>query len=393
MVRTPRAANRFAHWRFAFTNPGMFLWAWFVLLTPVHVVASGLPQPGDWLVVLMAPVVFFTWKGGLDRSSARMVRPLMWFTLWVTVVNFAWAIILGRFNDPKDFLIHPLFYAFNAAVFLCGLIIARRDREAFLRITIDVVYGTIFILTAWSFLSSKSEFRTQLAFNSPNQLGYYALLAACLFAMAQRPLGMSRVVGAIGITCCAYLAMLSASRASVAGILMLGVVLLFSNPRTIIVVSLVAVGLVSIGGPVAHAIEVSQKRYEHGKDARLSFSEERGYDRIYNNPEFLVTGAGEGGYERFVGEGQARREFHSSLGTIVFGYGIVGVILFTLFFFRVIQRSPTRMALMLVPPIVYTLAHQGLRFTMFWVVLAAFVVLKPMPDRTKKHAAKVPARP
>ena len=381
------------HWRLVFQQPALFVWMLFVLLTPLHVVPSGLPQPGDWLVIVLVPVVLLGWKGTLDTPSARMVRPLLWFTVWVCVVNYAWAFVLGRWNDPKDFLIHPLFYLFNAGVFVCALILARRHREAFLRITLDVVYGTIVALTVWSFVFGNGEFRTKLAFNSPNQLGYYVLLSACLFAMAQRPLGITRLKGALGITCCAYLAMLSGSRASVAGILMLLVVLLFSNPRTIILVSLAAVGAVSLGGPVAHAIEVSQKRYENGKDARLSFSEERGYDRVINNPEFLATGAGEGGYERFVGVGQERREVHSSFGTIVFGYGIVGVLLFLAFSLRVIRGSPLRMGMMLVPALVYTVAHQGLRFTMFWVVLAAFVVLKPMPDLTKKHAAKVPARP
>lgn len=378
------------HWRLMFQHPGLFLWMLFVLLTPVHVVGSGLPQPGDWLILLLVPVVLIGWKGSLERAGARMVRPLLWFTVWVIVVNYAWAFVLGRWSDPKDFLIHPLFYVFNAAIFVCSLVLARQHRDAFLRITVDVVYGTIIVLTLWSFFFGRGDFRSQLAFNSPNQLGYYALLSACVFAIAQRPLGMTRLKGAVGITCCAYLAMLSASRAAVAGILMLLVVLLFSNPRTIIIVSLAAIGLVSLGGPVAHAIEVSQQRYERGKDARLSFTEERGYDRILNNPEFLVTGAGEGGYERFVRVGQHRRELHSSLGTVVFAYGIVGVLLFWVFFWRVVKGSPKRMAMMLVPVLMYTIAHQGLRFTMFWVAIAMFVVLKPMPDQTKKHA-EVPA--
>lgn len=392
IARAPFGRSANGPWRTTLKHPGLFLWTLFVLLTPVHVVRSGLPQPGDWLVIIFAPVVLIGWKGTLDRATAGMIRPLLWFTVWVFAVNYAWALILGRFDNWKDFLIIPLFYTFNAAIFLCALILARRHRDAFLKVTVDVVYWTIIVFTVWSFAFSKGEFRTQLGFNNPNQLGYYALLAACLIAMAHRPLGMSRLKGAIGITCCAYLAMLSASRASVAGVVGLLVVLLFSSPRTIIIVGLAAVALVSVGGPVSHAIEVSQERYEHGKDARMSFSEERGYDRMIAHPEYLVTGAGEGGFERFVKPGEPTREFHSSVGTVVFSYGIVGIVLFSLFFVRVVRRAPTRLAVMLVPPLMYTVAHQGLRFTMFWVVLAAFVVLKQMPDLTKKNAAKVPSR-
>ena len=380
-----------SHWRELSRNPAMVVWVLFLVLSPLHVFGAGLPQPGDFLVLVLVPATMFNWKGTLDRQSTRMVRPLIWFTLWVFVINYAWAFILSRWNDPKDFILHPFFYFFNSAVFLCALILARRNREAFLRITVEVVFFTIIAIVLGSFVYRTEYYRGQVFFNSPNQLGFYALLSACLFALVQRPLGISRVRAAIAVTCCAYLAILSASRASVAGISVLLFVLLFSNPRTIILASLAAVGLTSIGGPISNAIEVSEHRVTNDHERKLTFSQERGYDRIWQNPEYLLTGAGEGGYERFVGPGEKRRELHSSFGTVVFGYGVVGVTLFMLFGIRVVRGAPLRMALMLVPALVFTIAHQGLRFTMFWVVIAAFVVLKPMPDREPKpHAARIP---
>jgi hypothetical protein len=373
------------HWILAAKDPALAIWTISLALTPVHVVRSGLPQPGDWLVVLMLPVTLIGWRGVLDRGGTLMIRALIKFTVWVCVVNLAWAIILWMWDDPKNFVIHPAFYIFNASVFLCALILARRDREAFLRITVDVVYYTIVVLFLSSFVYGRDAYRGQLFFNSPNQLGYYALLAACLFVMAQRPLAISRTKIAIGVTFCAYLALLSASRASVAGILMLVFVLFFASPRTIILASLASVALVSIGGPLANALEVSQTRVERGQHRNMSFAEERGYDRIAAHPEFLLTGAGEGAYERFVGPGQARRELHSSFGTVVFSYGVVGVVLFGLFGFQVVRGASLRMMMILVPSLVFTIAHQGLRFTLFWVVIAAFAILKSMPDATKKN--------
>jgi len=392
-MRTAETAIRQSHWRELLRSPALMIWALSLLLTPVHVVRSGMPQPGDWLIVLLVPLALIGWRGSLEKRHSRMLRALMWFTLWVFAVNYAWALILWKWNDPKNFILHPFFYFFNAAVFLCSLILARRRRELFLRITVDAVFITIVVLLVASFVYH-NDYRGQVFFDSPNQLGYYALLSACLFAMTQRPLGMSRVRVAVAITCCAYLAVLSASRAAVAGISVLLLMLVFSNPRTIIIASLAAIGIVSIGGPVAKAIEVSQERVEHGQDARLSFSEERGYDRIWKNPEFLITGAGEGAYERFVGPGEHRRELHSSFGTIVFGYGVVGVVLFLIFAIRAVRGAPLRLAVMLVPALIFTVAHQGLRFTMFWVVLAAFVILKSMPDLEKQsHVGRLPARP
>jgi hypothetical protein len=384
VVREAGTVPSRSHWRELRKNPALVVWVLFLMLSPLYVFNAGMPQPGDWLVLVLVPATLFSWKGTLDRQSTRTVRALLWFTFWVFVVNYAWALVLGKWKDPKDFILHPFFYFFNSAVFLCSLILARRNREAFLRITAEVVFGTVVVIAVSSFVYRTDYYRGQVFFNSPNQLGFYALLSACLFAMVQRPLGISRIKAAIGVTACAYLAVLSASRASAAGILVLLFVLLFSNPRTIIIASIAAVGLVSVGGPIANAIEVSQTRATHDRDPKMSFASERGYDRIWHNPEYLITGAGEGGYERFVGPGESRRELHSSFGTVVFGYGIVGILLFTTFAARVVRGAPLRMSLMLLPALVFTVAHQGLRFTMFWVVLAAFAVLKTMPSSEKK---------
>lgn len=370
-----------SHWQELRRDPAMVIWALFLLLSPLYVVKAGLPQPGDWLVLVLFPVTLARWNGVLDAQSSRTVRVLVWFTVWVFVVNYAWALILGRWGSLKDFVIQPFFYFFNAAVFLCALVHAKRNRRAFLRITVDIVFVTIVVMVVVSFFYRSSDPRAQLFFSNPNQLGYYTVLSACLFAMAQRPLGMSRLKGAIGITSCAYLALLSASRSSLAGVLILLVVLVFSNPRTIIIASIAAIGLVSIGGPIANAIDYNEKRATEDRDPNLSFAQERGYERIWRSPEYLLTGAGEGANERFVfRKGEKRRELHSSFGTVAFGYGVVGLALLLVFATRVVRGAPLRMSLMLVPALVYTSAHQGLRFTMLWIVLAAFVILKTMPD-------------
>jgi hypothetical protein len=383
--------QRSNHWRELGKNPALIVWVMFLLLNPLYVFKSGLPQPGDWLVVLLLPVTLFTWNGSLDRASSRMVRALVWFTLWVFVVNYAWALVMGRWRSPKDFVIHPFFYFFNASVFLCALILARKNREAFLRITVEVVFVTIIGMVVSSLFYRTDDYRGQLFFNSPNQFGFYALLTACLFVMAQRPLRISRGKAAIGVASCSYLAILSASRASVAGILVLLLIVLLSNPRTILIASLAAIGLVSLGGPIANALDATEKRVSEDRDPNTSFAEERGYDRIWRNPQYLVTGAGEGAYERFVfRDGAQKRELHSSFGTVVFSYGIVGVALLLVFLIRTLRGAPFRMAIVLVPALVYTVAHQGLRFTMFWVVLSAFVILKPMSGSVSERVGRLP---
>jgi hypothetical protein len=351
-------------------------WCAFLLLIPLYVLPVGLPQPADLLLFLLAPLGFFGWDRRLDVRTSRTVRALFWFTVWVAIVNYAWAFGLWKWTSRKDFVVHPLYYLFNFLMFFSAILIARRDRVAFLRMTAIMAFATIAGLAVMSFVLGSRAYRGQLLFDSPNQLGYYAVLCACLFAMTSRSGGLSRLWSAIGVSLCAYLAVLSASRASLAGVLVLFLVLVFSNPRAIIIGSLVALAMISVGGPLSHAIDNAEDRITHDRFRNLTFSEERGYDRLWNFPQYMLLGAGEGGYDRFAKEGDSRREIHSSFASIVFGYGVIGVLLFGLFFYRVVRGAKMRNTLMMVPALVYTVAHQGLRFTMFWVVLAVFVVLK-----------------
>jgi len=378
-------------WREIIRQPALLVWCLYLLATPFYVFKSGLPQPGDALVFLLTPLALIGWNGRLPVAYARVLRPLVAFTLWVTIVNLAWAAILGTWSRPKDFLVFPLFYAYNLAVLISALIIARPDPRRFLRLTVDMVLATIALQVVASLFYKTSLYRGTLFFGSANQLGYYALLSACLFTMTQKPLRLGRVLPGVAVAACAYLAVLSASRAALAGILLLLVVQLFSNPKAIVLGGIFAIGLASLGGPLMNAIEASRQRAEEDLRPKLSFAQERGYDRIINNPEYLALGAGEGANSRFVPAGAHALEIHSSLGTLLFSYGIVGLALFITFAVRLVRGSSLTSAIVLVAPMVYSIAHQGLRFTSVWVIVGAFMVLKSM-EKVPQHVA-APHRP
>jgi hypothetical protein len=184
---------------------------------------------------------------------------------------------------------------------------------------------------------------------------------------------------------CGYLALVSASRSALAGISVLLILLVFANLRVIIVASIAAVLLFLAGGPVAKAIDASAYRMSVHRMPQYNFFEQRGYDRITANKEYLVFGAGEGATYRFREStiiGAA--EIHSSAGTILFSYGVVGSCLFLFFVWRLLKGAPMRAMVMLLPPLLYTFAHQGLRFTTLWVLLPLFVVLKDWEGRQRK---------
>lgn len=375
-------------------EPALLVWAIHLFLIPIYVFKSGLPQPGDVFILILAPVALLRWNGKLPHNTREAFRPLIWFTVWVCIVDYTWAFITGNFGltGTDTYLLYPLYYIYNALIFLVAVVLYRRFGDLFLRVTVYVLIATVFILVVSSFLFRASVSRGTLFFNNPNQLGYYALLAGTLIALTHRRLKFKLLTSSMALTGCGYLALISASRAAAGGIAILLVLMIFSNPKIIIVACLAAFGLVAVGGPVAEAIDSSQERLLNHNENKLTFFEERGYDRIWLNKEYVLFGAGEGGLSRFDSTAYVKMmEIHSSAGTIIFSYGIMGTFMFLMFTWRVIRGSKLRSAVMLVPPLLYTIAHQGLRFTMLWVLLAVFIAIKDDDVGTKPAVSRAPA--
>lgn len=355
-------------------HPVLFVWACYVVLIPFYVVSGGLPQPGDALIVPLIPMALVGWNGRLPRDTLRAVRWLAWFTFWVVLVNLAWALILWKWGLS---LLFPLYYIYNGLFFLSAVVLYQRFGDAFLRLTLYLVYLTVVFQCLASFVMIGTAGRSKLFFSNPNQLGYYALLAGCIIALTHARLKISLVQSSVMLACCAYLALLSTSRSSVAGVLLLVALLTLSNPRVIVVTALLAGLLAVVETPATTSIDKLQSRVSEDRYVGRSFFEERGYDRIYNNPIHVVLGAGEGNPARFAETTMlGAAEIHSSIGTLIFSYGIIGCLLFAAYVRRMLRGVSFRTGLMLLPPALYSMAHQGLRFTMLWVMLALFAALK-----------------
>jgi hypothetical protein len=276
-----------------------------------------------------------------------------------------------------------------------SLILYRRHGDAFLRLTLWCLLISIGIQIVGSFFTYYNKYRNPIFFNNPNQLGYYSVLAACMVALLQRKLKLGLLISAIGLLGCLFLALLSASRAAAGGAAVVLVVALVSNPKIVLAAIPLIAGLV-FAGPVARAIESTQQRVTVDQFPEYSFLEERGWGRIYDNPEYLLFGAGEGGTGRFRDSIIGTHEIHSSAGMIIFSYGFVGTVLFLWFVARVLRGARLGASLMLAPIVAFTIAHHGLRDSMLWMVLAIFLTLKyqrdPLPVAALRPARAAPAQ-
>jgi len=372
-------------------DPRLLLWSVFLLFFPYYPFASGLPQPADWLLIILAPLMLRSWNGRLPADMARPYKALLTFVVYVIIVNLAWSVIVFKFTiSPKQgFLLSPLFYIYNALMFLTMILMFLRYGEFLLWLTGRLVLMSVVAQVLISFVFRGAARRATLLFNNPNQLGYFAVLCACILLINQRRLKLSTLQVLIGVLAASYLSLLSSSKAALACIGMLGIALIMTRARTMLLSFVVLAVLVFTPNKFSDAIDRAHDRIV--TDQTKGFVEERGYDRIINNPEYCVLGSGEGGYGRFKESTEiGSHEIHSSAGTLIFCYGIIGLVLFAMFVWLLLVRQNVRGWLVLLPAFAFGMTHQGLRFTLMWVLLGMAIALRHLDlvDKAKAHAAR-----
>lgn len=378
---------------FVMSEPALILWALYILFVPIYTFSSGLPQPGDLLVFLLAPAVIARWNGRLPRTTTGAIGALLVFTAWVTLVNVGWSAVLGQWtlNRKWGFLISPTFYVYNALIAIVMVMLYQRFGRWFLWLTAQLVLLSLVSQVAVSFVFSRGHSRAEVLFNNPNQLGYYAMLSASILMMAHRRAGLTTLSLTVGMLAAAYLSLLSASRAALAGLVILLAVGFLSRLRSMLIAAVLALPIM-VSAPFDAAIERTQGRVAN--DDSLGFFEERGYDRITTHPEYLVMGAGEGGFKRFEDSTAiGSHEMHSAYGTILFSYGIVGSVLFVVMCAQLLRGAPLRLMLMLLPAASYSVTHQGLRFTLLWVLLAYPMLMRHADLARRAQERAQPATP
>jgi hypothetical protein len=340
-----------------------------------YVFPSGNPQPADFLLLLaMVATLLVAWRR--LPSEQVLYIALALFVSWIVVVNVIW-----YFTSPDfTFLRKTSFYLYNSLVFLFVIGAGYHDWQ---RLKVVIWWSCVIALLAQllylEFLYVGLGKRATGTFNNPNQLGYWALLVmTCLAVVKERsPLGFLDVL-ALGAG--VYILMLSLSKAaSISGMLLILLIVAFCKcqraPGLLLAFALV-LGLlfqIAAGGLVDRFMGFESVANLNHRLSSIGQQEDdnllnRGYIRLIQNPQYLAFGAGEGGFERLtqIADRQGK-EFHSTLGTILMSYGLVGLALFGLLLLVVFGRAPLASIAYLGPVMLYSITHVGIRFSIFWV--------------------------
>lgn len=369
----------------------LVVWSVILLAVPIYFFQSGLPQPADIALALFCGAAAAAGLSRLGGAAIASARRLTTYLVLVACVNAFWFLLLGL---NTGFLLSTTFAAFNTVVFVGFLGFAELSPVRVLRWTGTV---TALSLVAQGVLAVvrpdlNNGARLTLYFNNPNQLAYYCLGASTIVLLinAALPRQMPRLLVVASSLASGFVIYMTYSRSALGGFAMLCAVPFVSRPSLVIAAAIPLAIVGSLADNPLSEDPLWQRRVEQAGEQRLSdYIEDRGIDRIVDNPEYLLIGSGEGAHERFHPFGL---ELHSSVAGIVFYYGVTGLAAFALFILSLVRGLPMSFLAYLAPTAIYSLFHNGLRFRIFWLLLAVVAVIHGL-EHARSQDAREPAPP
>lgn len=337
-----------------------------ILSFPFYLFGSGGPQ-------ISSAFGFAVFLLTLPHVFRLMLHPLaIWgvaFVAYTMAVNGVHDVMLG---EGGSMLKYSVFYAYNLVLFM-AILRASEQGQRFFDGLYKAVLLSIAVQAALAPLGFVAGTRNTLFFNNPNQLGYWALLSACLVALlnSARRRRISRMEGAALLACLALVG-ISQSKAAIGGMALVIALRTISSVYGIAAAVLIGLAAMALLGDsdIVQSIQFRMAKVGVEQEDTL-FG--RGYGRIVQFPEYIVLGAGEGGLSRF-GKGH-QLELHSVPAMLLFSYGFFGVVLILTWVISLLRRD-TLIRLAWVAPLgFYLLTHQGMRFSLLWVVMAVVCVM------------------
>lgn len=357
----------------------LFIIIAYILLSPFYIFESGLPQPADFVIAFGCLFLIFS-KDFLLYLKLDVVKKFIYFLSLTIFINiFYFLFFKSQSIDASAMLSYIFYYSFNFLFFLLFLKTLQENPEFSDKIAFTIIFCLI-VQTILAVLGINGGIkgdgtRSVIFFNNPNQLGYFALLMLTIFITLKSKYKQNFYIILLILVISASLILFSGSRAALGGFIILSIISLYQLEKKYRLSVFVFVVLLTIATPIIYKttfiqdkITLIERRGGRNELKNVTEAQVRGYDRFWLHPEYIFFGAGEGKYDRF--DSWHSLEIHSGFGTVLFSYGIFGLILFSNFIFKVISNNLFSNILLLLPVIIYNATHQGLRFSLLWALLA-----------------------
>lgn len=351
-------------------------------LLPVYIFGSGGVQPAHVVFLLFFSLTLFFRGIPFNAWSLSLVAAFFYF---FAVESFY--VVLGA--DPK-FMINSVFFLYNLLLAVAVYVHVRENGLSAMVPGVIIsacIAITAIMVTGVGFRVSEGVSRSTGTFNNPNQLGYFSVCLLSICYLLLRHKYISYWVGVCIFSASLFLSISSLSKAAMAANFM--VIIFALKPASSRSGLLRWFGLLLLGIPFLFYLYINDyfadflfvERFMSMTNEGDSSLESRGYFAFLNgNALQIMFGIGTQGVDQVLGH-----EVHSTLASVLNNYGFIGFVIFCAALCVWANRLWKAYGLVGLiclagPPMLYGLTHNGIRFTIFWILFAASMAMASRLD-------------
>ena len=350
-------------------NLNRILFNLYILFFPFYFFSAGNPQISDIFGFLLIISNIHILLNQINKEIYLKLGLL--FVFYALIVNIVWSIIL-----TADFkiLLTPIYYIY-CFMFVLFLHSKKNDlsfwKSMYTFLSLSVL---IQLICYFLFPSITSSIRATLFFNNPNQLSLWAICMCIIIYVLSNILQVSFNRKVFLLLCCSFLVVVSNSIAGMVTVLLFWVFFLlnhrFDSSKYVIILSLFFIFYYQFSNFSIEELYIYDNVYTRFESDPVDDNtlKGRGLDRIWNDYQYLVFGAGEGQTDRFTSDYSG--EIHSTIPNILFGYGIIGFFIYLYGIYFIVGPTRNKEIIgLLVILLVFSSAHMTLRIPFFWMSL------------------------
>ena len=379
----------------------------YLTLKPLYVLNDSPFQVADIiLIIAFIFVLAFRIKKRLANKSftaENSIKLYSVFVVYLIVVNVCSYLSLSGSEIEKTSLIkNNLYYLFNLLALIFVYQSYRLLGNSIKRFFCFGCFTSMIIVALGIALKSGLSSRNSGFFDNPNQLGYYCVLMLTSVILLNNSFKLLEkitiiLIGAAGVL---FSESIASVVAFVISLFLFFVIKSYSfiangnrlkfDLKTAVVVLLMVVILIMVylkfNNVFLKGFDTLVARLNTDSDLSINLGASRGYNRIGEIGASIITGVGEGAFFRF--KTMVGNETHSSYATILVSYGIIGSLIFALFFRQIVHKSFKTLAyfmLVFTGPLLYSFSHNGLRNTILWMLIMLFCLFVYDKQKTNER--------
>jgi hypothetical protein len=359
-------------------------------LIPVYLFESGTLQISHFILLVFSALVY----GGLGCSLPSFLFLLLLFSGYAVLVET----IVAAFGGEANNLLLSLSFLYN---FLISLAVYRYvslfgARAISVGVSFSLIIAVLNVIPLGGVAyNTGAAARTIASFNNPNQLGFYSACILSLAYLLHRTESFTRTSTFIIYASALILTTFSLSKAAMISnfcIIAFAIWPKRANSNQYMLFFLSFLTLAILGSALFSGYfddYLFVQRLLQAASENDSTLEARGYFVFFDYTPWQQTwGSGTGYVLSLLG-----REVHSTFISVLANYGLVGFGIFALVFlrwFKIVFSAFGLVGLICIagPAMLYGLTHNGTRFTVFWILVAASAALPEYQSRKMLLRAK-----